>query len=55
MKRPQALLFFLVACCLSHVAASAAPHIEQRDGLTIVYLEGSPYDLGKARITYRHS
>ncbi|MBI3323907.1 MAG: hypothetical protein HYZ92_01325 [Candidatus Omnitrophica bacterium] len=40
------MIFFLVACHLSLVAAEAA-HVEQRDGLRIAYLEGAPYELGR--------
>jgi len=39
-------VLLLVACHLSPVTASAA-HLEHQDGLPIVYLEGSPYELGR--------
>ena len=38
---------FLCALVLSPPSAPAAPRVEQRDGLTIAYLEGSPYELGQ--------
>lgn len=38
---------FLVACCLSLVAPTDAAQVERRDGLTIVYLSGTPYEMGR--------
>ena len=51
MNMRQVCLFVmslcLAPCPLPHAPLSAAPHVEQRGGLAVVYLEGSPYELGK--------
>lgn len=50
--RNDRLIFFkvtlcLVACCLSLVADAEAVQEEFQDGLRIVYLSGTPYELGR--------
>ena len=47
------LVAVLTTCSLTPLASSLAPevaeaaaHVEQRDGLRVVFLEGSPYEIG---------
>ena len=49
MKRPSVFLvfFLLAASCLLLSAPIEAARVERREGLTLVFLEGAPYELGR--------
>ena len=47
MRRLAITVFLCLAPCLLPHAPAFSAHLEERDGLTIAYLEGSPYEIGR--------